>query len=195
MSPSKGDTLFCLTPIDRAARPERPEGHFARHFPGAVNVVGHGPPVEGQRGYVPRAGRVGPGAIEQRERILAVAEKRVQRPGSIWQHSRFEKRAVARGHLLDVKEALFGLTVFGGIEDDLDGEGFQTGKRVHVEEEAVALPVELDCRPDWCLNDPRRSFDRHRVPADALQVVQAPRYCALRAFRVARVSRAQPRHP
>ena len=78
--------------------------------------------------------------------------------------------------LLEVKKALLGRPIGIGAEDHLPGECLGAGQWMHVEEERICDPAELNSLARRGRDQRRMALDRDGVSADRRQVVEFPKF-------------------
>jgi hypothetical protein len=61
-------------------------------------------------------------------------------------------------------------------EDGLPGERRRPSQRVDVHEQGIVDPIELDSLADGSLDDPWVAQHGHRMPADAVEAIERPRF-------------------
>jgi len=113
------------------------------------------------------------GAVHEGTGATARLSEAIEAPLAIFDPG-FEEHAIGGAVFLKVEEALFGLAVGVGLEDDFPSELSGTGERVDIEEEGIVDAVKLNGLADGGFDDLGMALDFDRVFAQFVEAVEDP---------------------
>jgi hypothetical protein len=139
---------------------------------GLVPVQREGLPVVDGRNVVPRADRMKAALVHQRRGPGRAETEAVQEP-AVLHDADLEEHPVVGTRLLQVEPALLAVAAVW-TEDGLPRERRRTGEGMHVDNQGVVDPVELDRGSHRRLDDSWATQDRRGMPTDAIDPVEGP---------------------